>query len=208
MLNLNQNAKFISFEGVEGCGKSTQSKMLYEYLLSSNINTILTREIGGTIIAEEIRKIVLHDADLLPVSELMLVMAARYDHIKKLILPTLQAGDWVICDRFIDSTACYQGVYDEIGTERVLQLHRDLCGNIMPNITIFIDIPPIESLKRTIGRAGNNKFEDKDLAFHNKVYDRFQDIAKQFANRIYKINGVGLTALELHNTIVSHIQLL
>ena len=102
-------AKFISFEGLEGCGKSTQCKMLYDYLLLKNIKVILTREIGGVDSAEAIREIVVNK-ELLPISELMLVMAARHEHIQKLIIPKLQDGTSVICDRFVDSTACYQGI--------------------------------------------------------------------------------------------------
>jgi dTMP kinase len=102
-------AKFISFEGGEGCGKSTQCQMLFDYLESRSIKVVLTREIGGVDTAEAIRNIVVNQ-ELLPMSELMLVMAARFEHVNKLILPKLQDGYWVICDRFVDSTACYQGL--------------------------------------------------------------------------------------------------
>ena len=130
-------AKFISFEGGEGCGKSTQCKMLYDYLQSCNIKVVLTREIGGTDSAEAIRDIVVN-RELLPMSELMLVMAARYEHIQKLILPKLQEGYIVICDRFVDSTACYQGIDQGIGIEKVYMLYRELMLNLMPDVTFFM----------------------------------------------------------------------
>lgn len=199
--NLKNKPLFITFEGVEGCGKSTQSRMLYEYFLSRNINAILTREIGGTKDAESIRNLVLH-SDLLPISELMLVMAARYEHIHKLIIPKLQENHIVICDRFIDSTACYQGICMEIGVDKVYRLHEDLLFGLMPDITFFIDIPPKIGLARTIDREGNNKFEDKEFAFHEKVYNGFQMITKQFQDRIVKIDAVNLSKEELHQRIL------
>ncbi|MGX6960215.1 MAG: dTMP kinase [Rickettsia endosymbiont of Pentastiridius leporinus] len=104
-----KQGKFITFEGGEGIGKSTQCQMLYEYLKSQNIPVILTREVGGTEAAEKMREILVH-TDLLPMSELLQAMAARYDHMARKIIPALQEGNIVICDRFIDSTACYQGL--------------------------------------------------------------------------------------------------
>lgn len=111
-------AKFITFEGGEGSGKSTQSKMLYDYLESKNVNVLLTREVGGTLEAEKIRDILLH-SHLLPMTELMLVMAARFEHMSKIIIPALKQGIWVICDRFIDSTAAYQGINSDIGIDKI-----------------------------------------------------------------------------------------
>ncbi|CAF0735824.1 unnamed protein product [Didymodactylos carnosus] len=105
-----KRGKFITFEGGEGSGKSTQSNMLYQYLLSRNILVDLTREVGGTLSAEKMREVLIYQ-DLLPMSELLQIMAARYEHVHKRIIPKLNAGTWVICDRFIDSTACYQGSY-------------------------------------------------------------------------------------------------
>ena len=194
-------AKFISFEGGEGCGKSTQCKMLYDYLQSCNIKVVLTREIGGTDSAEAIRDIVVN-RELLPMSELMLVMAARYEHIQKLILPKLQDNYWVICDRFVDSTACYQGLASEIGTDKVYQLHRDLMLNLMPDITFFIDVEPVKALHRSLSRKDSNKFEEKSLEFHRQVSQGFHALAKQFPQRIVKINANDLTVQEVHSKIL------
>lgn len=197
-------AKFITFEGLDGSGKSTQVRMLYDYLKSKNIKTILTREIGGVETSEAIRDIVVNQ-ELLPMSELMLVMAARYEHIKKLILPKLREGYTVICDRFIDSTACYQGIDQGIGIEKVYKLHRELMLNLMPNTTFFIDIKPEVALSRASSRNDNNKFEQKSLEFHNRVYQGFHSILKKFSSRIIKIDANNLNIEDVHQKILNHL---
>lgn len=194
-----KNGKFITFEGGEGCGKSTQSDMLHQYLLSQNIRADLTHEVGGTIAAEKMRDILVYQ-DLLPMSELLQVMAARYEHVHKRIIPKLNSGVSVICDRFIDSTACYQG--QEVGTDLVYELHKSLISPVMPDITFFIDIEPNIALARAWARGNNNKFESKNIEFHQKVYDKFQYISDNFPDRIVKINAADLSANEIHDIIV------
>ena len=194
-------AKFITFEGIEGCGKSTQCKLLYDYLLSKNIKVILTREIGGVESSEAIRDIVVN-SELLPLSELMLVMAARHEHIQKLILPKLQDNYWVICDRFVDSTACYQGLYPEIGVNKIYRLHQELMLNLLPDITYLVDLEPTEALSRVLRRDNNNKFEDKDVGFHQKIYQGCHNLAEQFPQRIIKIVTNNLTQEEVHTEIL------
>lgn len=220
MTNYNK-AKFITFEGGEGSGKTTQSKMLYEYFVSKGVEVILTREIGGTKEAEKIRELLLYNKELFPMTELMLVMAARYEHLYKVIIPALKRGVWVICDRFIDSTICYQGQNVEIGAERIYSLHHEIMsqkplkGDIstilnneqannstMPDVTFFIDIPPSIALDRTIGRKDNNKFEDREIEFHEEVYMSFQKNADNFKNRIIKIDAGSLTPEEIHQQIL------
>lgn len=198
------NPLFITFEGCEGCGKSTQSKMLQEHLLAKNIECILTREIGGTKEANEIRNLMLH-SDLLPRSELLLVMAARCEHMEKVILPALNGGKWVICDRFVDSTACYQGQYPEIGLQRVYALHDELLRGVMPNITFFIDVPLKTSMQRALQRGDNNKFEEKDIAFHHIVHDSFCTLTKMFPQRIMRIKAAGLDAAEVHQQVLAYL---
>ena len=179
--------KFITFEGGEGSGKTTQSKRFFEYLTSQNIKCIWTREIGGTIVAEKIRDIILHN-EMDYMTELLLVMAARKEHVDKVILPALKNGITVICDRFIDSTLCYQGGY--LGVDNVLDLHKKVFGNFMPDITFFIDVPALEGLKRAGIRGGNNKFEDKDISEHEKIRQNFLRLVEMFPERIIKINGM------------------
>lgn len=195
-------AMFITFEGGEGSGKSTQSKMLYEYLKGKKVEVILTREVGGTPEAEKIRNVLLH-SDLLPIAEVMLVMAARLEHINKVILPALNKGIWVICDRFIDSTAAYQGQNSEVGVEKVYEMHKSIIGKIMPDITFFIDLQPMIALKRARTRGDNNKFEDKDFQFHESVYKEFQNISKKFKDRVITIKSLEYSAEEIHNKIIS-----
>ena len=180
-------AKFITFEGGEGSGKTTQSKRLFEYLKSQNIKSIWTREIGGTPVAEKIRDVILHN-EMDAMTELLLVMAARKEHVDKVILPALNAGIAVICDRFVDSTLCYQGSI--LGRERVLELHALCIGDIYPDLTFFIDVPVEEGLKRAGARGGNNKFEDKDISEHERIRENFLDLAKVFHKRMKLIDGM------------------
>lgn len=206
--------KFITFEGGEGCGKSTQSNMLYQYLLSRNIPVDLTREVGGTLSAEKMREILIYQ-ELLPMSELLQIMAARYEHIHKRIIPKLNAGIWVICDRFIDSTACYQGSYISdklpqatnkdhglISIEQVYALHHSLIAPILPDCTFWIDLPPEIALSRAQVRGDTNKFESKDISFHQAVYNRFQYISLRFLDRIVQIPALNLSTAEIHDMII------
>ncbi len=211
-----KRGKFITFEGGEGCGKSTQSNMLCQYLLSRDIPVDLTREVGGTISAEKMREILIYQ-ELLPMSELLQIMAARYEHIHRRIIPKLNAGTWVICDRFIDSTACYQGshITDKlpipknkeqplISIEKVYELHHALISSIMPDCTFWIDLIPEIALSRARARGDNNKFEHKEIVFHQEVYNRFQYISSQFVDRIVQIPALTRSIEEIHEAIVRH----
>ena len=197
--------KFITFEGVEGCGKSTQSRLLHQYLLSQNIPVDLTREVGGTEVAEKMRDILVHE-DLLPMSELLQIMAARSEHMHKRIIPKLNDGIWVICDRFIDSTACYQGQNKNIGADLVYNLHTSLISSIMPDITFFINVKPDIALARALARGNNNKFENMDMRFHNKISQGFLDLSEKFSDRIVKIDALTLSVEEIHNIIKARIK--
>ncbi|WP_347939005.1 dTMP kinase [Rickettsia oklahomensis] len=203
MNNLKQG-KFITFEGGEGVGKSTQSQMLYEYLKSQNIPVILTREVGGTIVAEKIREILVHE-ELLPMSELLQVMAARYDHMVQKIIPALQKGYIVICDRFLDSTACYQGLELENGIDLVYNLHKTLMPPFMPDITFFIDIEPDTAIKRVNLRNISNKFDKRGIDFYKKIYDCFKELSNRFPARIKTIKASDLSLLEVHELIKKHL---
>lgn len=198
---------FITFEGGEGIGKSTQCQMLYEYLKSQNIPIILTREVGGTNVAEKMREILVH-TDLLPMSELLQAMAARYDHMVKKIIPALQAGNIVICDRFIDSTACYQGLELENGIELVYNLHKDLMPPLMPDITFFIDVESSIAIERVNSRNMSNKFDVRGLDFYNKIYDCFKELSKKFPERIVTIKASDLDPEQVHELIKKHLNLI
>lgn len=198
---------FITIEGGEGIGKSTQCQMLYEYLKSQNIPVILTREIGGTNVAEKMREILVH-TDLLPMSELLQAMAARYDHMVKKIIPALQAGNIVICDRFIDSTACYQGLELENGIELVYNLHKDLMPPLMPDITFFIDVESSIAIERVNSRNMSNKFDVRGLDFYNKIYDCFKELSKKFPERIVTIKASDLDPEQVHELIKKYLNLI
>lgn len=198
---------FITFEGGEGIGKSTQCQMLYEYLKSQNIPVILTREVGGTSVAEKMREILVH-TDLLPMSELLQAMAARYDHMVKKIIPALQAGNIVICDRFIDSTACYQGLELENGIELVYNLHKDLMPPLMPDITFFIDVESSIAIERVNSRHMSNKFDVRGLDFYNKIYDCFKELSEKFPERIVTIKASDLNPEQVHELIKKHLNLI
>ena len=220
--------QFITFEGGEGCGKSTQSKLLHEYLLSKNIKSIHTREIGGTLEAEKIRHLIIY-SDLEVISELMLIMAARYEHINKVIIPALLDDTWVICDRFIDSTACYQSNDSNLTIYDIYDLHDSLmrylpkndseryddnknavinmykAKGIRPNITFFMDVVPQIGLNRATSRGDANKFEHKDLDFHNLVYSKFKKIASMHKDRIILIDVGSKSIDEIQEIVRSNI---
>ena len=209
--------KFITFEGGEGSGKSTQSKMLHEYLLTKRIKNIHTREVGGTSEAERIRNLLIR-SELLPLSELLLVMAARFEHLNKVIIPALRDGHWVICDRFIDSTAAYQSGESGLTVSEVYELHKNLMKinapqdslefsqeGLMPDLTFFMDIEPNIGLKRAQIRGNTNKFEAKNLDFHNKIHERFKFIASLYPNRIIELDCNNSSADEIHEMIIDRI---
>lgn len=207
--------KFITFEGGEGSGKSTQSKMLYEFLVSKRIKAIHTREVGGTIEAEKIRHLLVY-SELLPMSELLLVMAARYEHLSKVIVPALTDGFWVICDRFVDSTACYQSGESGLTIDNIFELHRNLINvgraseyygskAMMPDLTFFMDIPPEIGLERVAIRGDTNKFEAKNIAFHRNIYEKFKSISAMHPDRVVSINCVNKTTDEIHKVVVDKI---
>ena len=199
--------KFISFEGGEGSGKSTQSKKLYEYLVLKGIKVIHTREVGGTKEAEQIRNLLIHQ-HLYDISELMLVMAARYEHINNLIIPALREGYSVICDRFVDSTACYQAG-GHLTIEDIFDLHNKLMRAsddhrvVMPDITFFMDLEPQVGIKRSLQTGDVNKFEEKNMSFHQEVYERFKIIASMYRDRIRIINCKNKEIEDIHQEILS-----
>lgn len=176
--------KFITFEGGEGSGKTTQSKLLHQYFLEKKIDAIWTREIGGTEGAEKIRALIMGE-DFADFAELLMILAARYEHMTTVILPALKTGKHVICDRFIDSSIAYS----HLPMTKILELHNSIFGNFMPDITFFVDIDPEIGLNRAIERGDVNKFECKDLSFHQNVHKKFMTLTHKFPERIIRIDG-------------------
>ncbi len=183
--------KFITFEGIEGCGKSTQSKLLAEFFQKRNIQTVLTREPGGTKVAEEIRKILVNgDVNKMDgITETLLNFAARRDHVEDLIKPALKEKKIVISDRFFDSTLAYQGYGYEGDLENIKRIQESSIGNFAPDITFLIDIDVDITMQRIQNREDNNRYEDMSLYFHKRVKNGFDDISKINKNRFRVING-------------------
>ncbi len=187
-------AKLISFEGGEGTGKSTQTRLLKSALEARGKRVVLTREPGGSPGAEEIRKLVVEGEPQrwTPLSETLLFIAARADHVGRLIEPALARGEWVVSDRFSDSTYVYQGVARGLGTDKVRRLHEAALGSFAPDLTIVLDLDPAEGLKRASGRGLGNetRFERFDADFHQKLRAAFRDIAKAEPKRCVLIDAV------------------
>lgn len=188
--------RFITFEGGEGGGKSTQTRLLQDALASNGIESILTREPGGSAGAEEIRElIVTGSADRWdPLTELCLLYAARRDHWLKVIKPKLEHGIWVISDRFADSSIVYQGYAGDIDIDTILNIHNVVLGEVWPDLTIVLDLPPELGLERSYKRdtANNSKdtrFEKRELHFHNLLREGFQFLHSKSPDRICVIDG-------------------
>jgi len=182
---------FISFEGVEGCGKSTQARKLHDYFLKNNQEAVLTREPGGTNLAEKIRELLLSDdfGRICSKTEILLNYAARKDHIKKLIQPSLDLKKKVISDRFFDSTFAYQGFGRNVNLDLIKQIHDSILNNFAPDITFLIDIDLDIALNRVKSRGNENKFDLMGLEFHKKIKEGFLEIAKNNPDRIKVIDG-------------------
>ncbi len=188
---MNLGGKFISFEGIDGCGKSTQAKLLSEKLISCGHKILLTREPGGSDGAEEIRNLLLTgNTDRWSAeTEILLFTAARRDHLERTILPALENGLAVLCDRFSDSTRVYQGVTRGDLRNLVDQLDSAMIPR-QPDITVLIDLDPTISLARAIERSNNEaRFEDFGLEMQIKLREGFLTLAHEFPNRFMVIDG-------------------
>lgn len=183
---------FITFEGGEGSGKTTQSELLYNNLKQKGLNVTRTREPGGTILAESIREILLKGEKdkMSSLTELYLFSAARRDHIDNVIAPSLKNNEIVICDRFIDSTTAYQGYAGNIDLNLINSINNFTIGSIIPNITYIFDIDPNIGLKRSINTTSEEiRFEEKDIGYHIKIRSGFLEIAKNNSDRCIVIDA-------------------
>lgn len=183
--------RFITFEGGEGTGKSTQARILTERLRQRGLEVVQTREPGGTEGAEALRQLVLEgQADRWsPVSETLLMYAARGDHLEKLIRPALERGTWVVCDRFHDSTRAYQGAGGGVPTSLIASLEDAILGATRPDLTLVLDLPVAIGLERAMGRNMFDRIEAKDRAFHDRLAEAFREIARQDPGRCTLIDA-------------------
>ena len=183
---------FITFEGGEGSGKTTQSELLYNNLKQKGLKVTRTREPGGTVLAESIREILLKGEKdkMSSLTELYLFAAARRDHIDNVIAPSLKNNEIVICDRFIDSTTAYQGYAGNIDLNLIHSINNFTIGSIIPNITYIFDIDPNIGLKRSINTTSEEiRFEEKDIGYHKKIRSGFLEIAKDNSDRCIVIDA-------------------
>ena len=197
---------FITFEGIDGCGKSTQAKILNDKLKETDSATILTEEPGGTLGANEIRKLLLRENNFSwsVETEVLLFMAARNDHVEKKIKPALEKGHTVICDRFIDSTLVYQGMRSKLAKKICLSLY-DLIGQV-PSLTFLIDMNPEKALDRALSRKDNeDRFENYGIPFQIKVRNTFLRLAEENPKRIIVLKGES-DKNQLANDVLSHVK--
>lgn len=183
---------FVTFEGIEGCGKTTQVKMLARWLRSEGHQVVVTREPGGTPIAEKIRKVLLDPGNhsMSPLSELLLLQASRAQHLAQVIIPALKAGKIVICDRFADSSTAYQGYGRGLDLETVQKLNQIAVGGHWPQLTLVIDLPAEEGFSRAQGRRrGLDRMENEALRFHKKVRKGFKAITQGDPGRVKLLDG-------------------
>ena len=183
--------KFITFEGGEGGGKSTQAARMAGYLRGKGLEVLETREPGGTPESEALRDLLVQgDPDRWSaLSELLLITAARVEHVNRLIEPALAEGNWVICDRFADSTLAYQGIAGELGLELVEQLQKLAVGETAPDVTFLLDVRAEAGLQRAEKRGGAARFEKKGAVFHQTLRDGFLALANENPQRIVLIDG-------------------
>lgn len=198
---------FITFEGLDFSGKSTQAKMLHEYLKSKKISSVLLREPGGTTISEKVREIILdrEHIEMTPLTEFMLFSASRSQLVSQVIKPHLKKGFVVICDRYYDSSTAYQSYGGKMELKQVLEVNDIATGGLKPDMTILIDIAPKAAFSRANLRGNaKDRMENKNLAYYNKVYKGFKDIANRNKKRFVVING-SLTISEIHNSIIEKV---
>jgi len=212
---MSRRGKFITFEGLDGTGKSTQQRKLAAALRAAGHTVVETREPGGTLTGEKIRKVLLDSATagLSPLAEMALMFASRAQHIAEVIEPALAHGSVVLCDRFTDSTEAYQGSGRKLGSDPVLELHRVLCGDLQPDLTILLDSDATSVVSRARrrnnrasrsagrGHADENRFEQETRAFFARVREGYLQIAKREAERVVLIDARG-TPAQTHKRIM------
>jgi dTMP kinase len=178
---------FVTFEGLDGSGKSTQAELLRERLEADGVEVVATREPGGTELGERIRDLVLHGGHVTPWAEALLYAASRAQHVEDVIRPALERGASVVCDRYVDSSVAYQGVARGLGLERVLGLNLDAVGGLLPDRTFLLDLPPGEVHARLAGE--HDRLEREDAGFYARAAEGYRALATRFPERIVVLDG-------------------
>ena len=187
---MERKGKFITFEGCDGSGKSTQLKMLSDYLSENNVPHIFTREPGGGKNSEAIREILLSgkNSEMTDECEALLYAASRVQHLHDRVQPALDKGELVVCDRYFDSSFAYQAYARGLGIEFIGKINSYAIENYSPDLTIFIDLSPEEAFLRKHGADENDRLEQAGMSFHKKVYEGYRELARTHA-RIVTVNG-------------------
>ncbi len=198
-------ATFITLEGIEGAGKTTQAKLLTQALKQKGINAITTREPGGIEAAESIRQILLHK-DIEPITELLLYEASRAEHFCKIIKPALDSGKTVICDRFIDASVAYQGYGRGLDIKLINDLNRIATFGVEPDLTFVFDIPAQMAFER-LKQRGNvlDRFERLDVKFYEKVRQGYMDLSIKYPKRVIVLDGTK-DVEQIHKTVMEKIK--
>ena len=183
--------KFITVEGTDGSGKSTQLKLLMDYLGTKNCDVVFTREPGGTEISEKIRDVILdiNNKERTEMTEALLYAAARAQHVQQKIIPAINEGKVVICDRFVDSSIAYQGAARGLGTDNIMQINSFALNGIMPDLTLFFDLPPEKGILRKKNEKELDRLESEKLDFHVNVYEGYKKLCSQYPDRIKAISA-------------------
>ena len=184
---------FITIEGCEGVGKTYHTKRLKQYCADNGFNVLFTREPGGSRVAEKIREIIL-DADNKDITddcEAFLYAASRVQHLQEIVIPALNEGKTVFCDRFVDSSYAYQGIARGLGLEKIERLNALAVGEYMPQYTLFLDLPPKQAFARKGGADKKDRLEQLDIGFHQKVYDAYKMLAARDKDRYVVIDASG-----------------
>ena len=199
-----ERGKFITFEGCDGCGKSTQLKMLSEYLSANNVPHIFTREPGGGKISEAIREILLSgkNMEMTDECEALLYAASRVQHLSDRVEPALAKGELVVCDRYVDSSLAYQAYARGLGVEFISKINAFALEKYLPDVTVFIDLTPEAAFARKKGADANDRLELAGLAFHKRVYEGYKALAKAEPERFVCIDG-NQTPQEIFNEVLS-----
>ena len=196
------NGRFISLEGVDGSGKSTQASMLADALRERGHDVVAVREPGGTALGEDIRDIVLGPDAMSPWAEALLFAAARAQLVTDVLRPALEAGKWVVADRFLDSSLAYQGTARGLGIDQVVQVNAPGIGHCMPDLTIILDIVPSSASDRRAGRASVDRIEGEGEALQEAVAEGYREVARLFPDRVALISAVG-TLKEVHTRVLA-----